>query len=118
MRTIVVTFGLSLLLPAALVAQVTTPLLVTPTPSFRSKLDFGLDQALKKLPESPWRVVKPPPKHSLPMQPSLQIEAPAPVDCAMVKKHQHGLLSLRTIEPPTLTQHRLKTVPVSPCPIR
>lgn len=118
MRTIVVTLGLSLLIPAAVDAQTTSPLVVTPVPAFRTNLDFGLVQALKRLPEGPWRVVTPTPKHTLPMQPSLTIDAPAPVDCAMVKKHQHGSLALRIIPPPTLAQHHLKTVPVTPCPVR
>ena len=117
MRTIVVTLGLSLLISTAAVAQAPEKLVVTPAPPFRANLDFGLDQALKKLPEGPWRVVKPTPKHGLPMQPSLLIDAPA-VDCAMVKKHEHGLMALRTIAPPVLTQHQLKTVPVTPCPVR
>ena len=118
MRTIVVTLGFSLLIPAAVDAQTTSPLVVTPAPAFRPNLDFGLGQALKKLPEGPWRVVTPTPKHTLPMQPSLKIDPPAPVDCAMVRKHQHGPLALRIIPPPALTQHQLKTVPVTPCPVR
>jgi hypothetical protein len=118
MRSIVVTLGLSLLSAAAVDAQTTSPLVVTPAPAFRTNLDFGLAQALKKLPEGPRRVVTPTPKHSLPMPPSLQVDAPAPVDCAMVKKHQHGPLALRIIPPPTLTQHQLKTAPVTACPVR
>ena len=116
MRSLVVTLGLSLLIPAPAYAQTASPLVVTPVP--RPSLDFGLGQALKRLPEGPWRVVTPTPKHPLPMQPSLQIEAPAPVDCAMVKKHQHGPMALRIIPPPTLKHHQLKTVPVTPCPVR
>ena len=118
MRSIVVTLGLSLFIPAAVHAQTASPLVVTPAPVFRPSLDFGLAQALKKLPEGPWRVVTPTPKHALPMQPSLQIDAPVPVDCPMVKKHQHGPMALRIIPPPTLKQHQLKTVPVPSCPVR
>ena len=116
-RTIVVTLGLSLLLSAASVAQAPEKLVVTPATPFRPNLDFGLDQALKRLPEGPWRVVKPSAKHTLPMQPTLVFEA-APQDCAMVKKHNHGPMALRAIEPPVLPKHQLKTVPVAPCPVR
>jgi hypothetical protein len=118
MRSFVVTLGLSLLSAAAVDAQTISPLVVTPAPAFRTTLDFGLAQALKKLPEGPWRVVAPTPKHPLPMQPSLQVDAPAAVDCAMVKKHQHGPLALRIIPPPTLAQHQLKTAHATPCPVR
>lgn len=118
MRSIVVALGLSLLIPAAVDAQTASPTPLVVTPVHRPSLDFGLGQALKRLPEDPWRVVTPAPKHALPMQPSLQIDAPAPVDCAMVKKHLHGPMALRIIPPPTLKQHQLKTVPVTPCPVR
>ena len=116
-RTIVATLGLSLLISAAAVAQAPEKLVVTPAAPLRPNLDFGLDQALKRLPEGPWRVVKPTAKHTLPMQPTLLFEA-APLDCAMVKKHTHGPMSLRTIAPPVLPKHQLKTVPVAPCPVR
>ena len=116
MRTIVVTVALSLLVSAAAVAQAPEKLVVTPAVPFRPNLDFGLEEALKKLPEGPWRVVKPTLKHTTPMQPTLL--PGSPLDCAMVKKHTHGTMSLRTIEPPVMPKHQLKTVPVTPCPVR
>ena len=120
MRIAVVTLGLIALISAVPAAQAPEKLVVTPAAPFRPRLDFGLEQAQKNLPQGPWRVVKAPPKHALPMQPSLPESLVPPIDCEMIRKHHHELLAptMRTIAPPATKHHQLKTLPITPCPIR
>ena len=120
MRIPVVALGFSLLIHTALAAQATEKLTVTPAAPFRPRLDFGLEQAEKKLPLGPWKLVQARPQHALPMQPSFQAELMPPIDCKMVKTHRHELLSptMRIVEPSPIPKHHLKTVPVTPCPVR
>jgi hypothetical protein len=118
MRIAVVTLGLVAVISGGLAAQAVEKLTVTALPKPMPRLDFGLELAQKSLPVGPWKIVKAP-KHALPMQPTLEIDAPTPVDCAMVKTHQHHAMPiLKTIQPPANVKHHLKTTPVAPCPVR
>ena len=120
MRIAIVTLGLVALISTGSAAQAPEKLVVTPATPFRPRLDFGLEKAEKNLPQGPWKLVQPRPEHALPMQPSLPPELVPPIDCKLVKTHRHELLgpTMRIIEPSVTPKHQLKTVPVTPCPVR
>lgn len=116
MRAIVVILGLALVaVVAPIAAQEQSPALLPPA-SPRLTVDFGLKQALTVLPAVQPKVVR---QHTqLLGAPALPVTAP-PVDCAMVKTHQHAILSpTRVITPPVHVKHQLKVITVPPCPVR
>ena len=118
MRAIVVILGVALVaVVAPIAAQEQSPALLPPvSASPMRKVDFGLKQALTVLPAIQPKVVR---QHTpFLWAPALPVTAP-PVDCAMVARHTHPILSpARVITPPTHTTHPLKVVTVPPCPVR
>lgn len=125
MRTFVVTLGLTLLVSASSTAQTpaSQPSLL-PGHSPKVRVDFGLVQARKNLPQVIVQTVPSASRHALPFQPLWQVLLPAnpapPIDCEMVKTHRHDLMSaaMPTIKPPSDVRHHLKVVTVAPCPVR
>lgn len=97
MRILIVALGLSLLIPAAAVAQAPAPRhTFVPAHKSRLSIDFGTKQALRNLPQRP-------------------------ADCSSkVIKHRHEPMPLASqfVELPIHGGHQLRPVPVTPCPAR